>query len=127
MGYDVEFVQVTVTPEAAFPIAPALASGLLANAEAFEARKAVRTALLELDGAKEGPDDTVDYLGKGLNYARLCVRKKAIHVDNSLNASELLKIYRKLLERYPSLLILDLQSGQLHSAASYADWWSRPL
>jgi hypothetical protein len=122
-----EFVQVTVAPEAAFPIAPALASGLLANAEAFEARKAVRTALLELDGAKEGPDDTVDYLGKGLNYARLCVTKKAIHVDNSLNASELLKIYRKLLEHYPSLLILDLQSGQLHSAASYADWWSRPL
>jgi hypothetical protein len=104
-----------------------LASGLLANAEPFEPREAVRTTLLELDGAREGPDDTIDYVGKGLNYARLCVRKKAIHVDNSLNASELLKIYGKLSERYPSLLILDLQSRQLHSAASYADWWSRPL
>ena len=127
MGYDVEFVQVTVGPEAVFPLAPALASGLLANAERFEPEETVRTTLLELDGAREGPDDTVDYLGKGLNYARLCVRKKAIHVDNNLNASELLKIYGKLLDRYPSLLILDLQSGQLHSAASYADWWSRPL
>jgi len=127
VGYDVEFVQVTVGPEVAFPIAPAVASDLLAKAERFEPEQAVRARLLELDGAKEGLDDHIDYIGKGLNYARMCVRKKAIHIDNSLNAAELLKIYRRLLERYPSLLILDLQSGQLHNAASYADWWSRPL
>jgi len=127
VGYDVELVQVSVGPKAAFPMAPASVSGLLEKAAPFEPQDEVRTALLDLDGAKKGPDDTIDYIGKGLNYARFSVKKKAIHIDGSLNASELLKIYKKLLERYPSLLILDVQSGQLHNAKSYTDWWSRPL
>lgn len=127
MGYDVEFVQVTVGPETAFPIAPVRVTDLLQEAVPFQSQEAVCATLLKLDGTKAGPDDTIDYMGKGLNYASLSVRKKAIHVDNSLNASELLKIYGQLVECYPSLLILDLQSGQLHNATSYAEWWSRPL
>jgi len=127
VGYNVEFLQVAVDPEASFPIAKEQVLGLLKKTKLFESTEAVRAALLELKGAKQGPDDTINYLGRGLNYAQLTVMEKTIHVDNSLNASELLKIYGHLLERYPSLLIHDLQSGQLHNAISYTEWWSRPL
>lgn len=127
MGYDVEFVQVAVATKTTFPIAMAAASDMLKHAKPFEPIAAVRKTLLSLQGAKEGPNDSIDYIGKGLNYARLSVKEKTIHVDNSLNALELLKVYKTLLEQHPSLLILDLQSGQLHNADSYTAWWSRPL
>ena len=124
MGYDVEFVQVTVESDEPFP-RPAR-KGTVATAP-FEDTAALRQALLGIEGARAGVEDTIDYLGQGLNYARFQVSQDAIRVDNNLNASELLKIYKALCELCPSLLILDLQSGQLHDAASYADWWSRPL
>jgi len=93
----------------------------------FDDPAAVSSLILQLDGAKPALDDGIDYLGKGLSYARLFVRKDAIHVDNNLNGAELLKLYGKLNERYRQLLIFDLQSGQLHDATSYKEWWSRPL
>ncbi len=93
----------------------------------IERPEEVRTALLGLPGAKPGPAEAIDYLGQGLSYAKLYVRATAIHVDNNLNSKELLKIYSHLLGALPDLLILDLQNGRLHDAASYAEWWSRPL
>lgn len=127
MGYDVELIQITTEPEATFPTVAEDIGREGAAREPFASVEDVRTALLRLDGTRPGPDDTVDYLGGGLNHARFHVRPEAIHVDNNLNAAELLKIYKHLLSNYPLLLIHDLQSGQLHDAASYADWWTRPL
>ncbi len=127
VGYDVEFVQIPVDSSTTFPVAPETARRLRNKAVPFSDPAAVSSLLLQMDGAKPALDDGIDYLGKGLSYARLFVRKDAIHVDNNLNGAELLKLYARLNERYRQLLILDLQSGQLHDAASYKEWWSRPL
>lgn len=127
MGYDVELIQIAVGPEAAFPTAAEDIGRDGGAHEPFASVDEVRAALLRLDGTRPGPDKTIDYLGRGLNHARFHVWLEAIHVDNNLNAAELLKIYKYLLSRYPLLLIHDLQSGQLHNAASFADWWTRPL
>jgi len=48
-------------------------------------------------------------------------------VENNLNCPELLRVYEKLRARYPAMLILDVQSGQLHDVTSYKEWWSKPL
>jgi hypothetical protein len=127
VGYDVELIQVAIGNECSFPITAEHFDRGEAGIEPFDSVEDICTSLLRLEGARPGPDETVDYLGQGLNHARFQVRPKAIHVENNLNAVELLKIYKHLLAICPRLLIHDLQSGQLHDAASFADWWTRPL
>jgi hypothetical protein len=127
VGYDVELVQLTVEPEGAFPLSADQASSGEDAYQPFASVEQVRNKLLELEGARSGPDASVDYLGRGLNHARFVVTREGIHVDNHLNATELVKVYTHLKQSYPALLIRDLQSGQLHNAASYAEWWTRPL
>lgn len=127
MGYDLEFVQVAVDKNASFPIDAEATGALLRKPIAFKDPAVVSKALLRLEGAKPGPGGTIDYLATGLSYARFTVEKDRVHVDNNLNCAGLLKIYEKLRTELPSLLIRDLQSGQLHDAASYKAWWSKPL
>ncbi len=127
MGYDVEFVQVAVDKDASFPIDAQATGALLRKPIAFKDAGAVSRMLLKLEGAKAGPGGTIDYLATGLSYARFTVEKDRVHVDNNLNCAELLKVYEKLRIELPALLIRDLQSGQLHDAASYRAWWSKPL
>jgi len=127
VGYDVQFVQIPATVKVSFPVDADRAKVLLEKAQGLEDPDAVRSALLELEGCRPGPGDAVDYLGPGLNYARLFVRNDVVHVENNCSARELLKIYGKVVALQPALLILDLQSRQLHNAESYREWWSRPL
>ncbi len=127
MGYDVEFVQVAVAKGTSFPVAADAAGKLLKKAVPFKDPAAVTKSLAGLEGAKPGPAGAVDYLAKGLSYARFTVLADRVHVENNLNCSELLRVYEKLQARYPTMLILDVQSGQLHDAASYKEWWSKPL
>ncbi len=87
----------------------------------------VRELLLGMSGCKPGPGESVDFLGKGLSYARISVRADAIHVENNASPRDLLTIHRELKKTWPDLRILDLQSRQLHSAASFEAWWNRPL
>ncbi|HSW44571.1 MAG TPA: hypothetical protein VLM89_03265, partial [Phycisphaerae bacterium] len=94
---------------------------------ALKAPAAVASVLRGMEGANDGPDGAIDYLGKGLSYARFSVRKDRVHVENNLNCAELLKVYDELSAVCPGLLILDLQNGQLHDAASYREWWAKPL
>jgi hypothetical protein len=127
MGYDVQFIQVPVPSDITFPINAGDIEELLSNPISFESPKNTRTKLLELQGTRPGPEEAVDYVGSGMNYARLFIKNEAIHVENNCGAKELLKIYYHLLKVYPTLLIYDIQSRQLHSAISYEEWWSRPL
>ncbi len=127
MGYDVQLIQVPAAAKASFPVEPGDAGKLRAGAVPFDDPKAVRNTLLGIEGCKPGPKDAIDYLGHGLSYARIVPRKEAIHVENNCSARELLKIYDCLVKLYPALLILDLQSKQLHNAASLSEWWSKPL
>ena len=127
MGYDLELVQVPTPKGLKFPVDKATADTLIGNAQPFGRDPDLHGLLMNLDGTKEGPDGTVDYLGGGLSYARFTLKKKAIHVDNNASPKALLSMYETLRETYPSLLILDLQSGQLHNAESFLAWWSRPL
>lgn len=128
MGYDVDFVQLTAPAGTTFPVEPQEAAKLLKKAVSFADPEAVRALLLEMEGCRPGPSKgTVDFLGKGLSYARLSPRKNAIHVENNCSADDLLKILAHLQKKYPSLLIVDLQSKRLHTAASYQAWWARPL
>ena len=127
MGYDVEFIQLTVPPETAFPVEPKQAAKLAKKATPFADPEAVKAALLKMEGCRPGPKGTIDYLGKGLSYARLSPKKEAIHVENNCSAADLLKILAQLQKLYPSLLIVDLQSRQLHTADSYKAWWAKPL
>lgn len=124
MSYDVEFVQIPLGPEMKPPVA---AETLLDEAMPFDDAGAIRTMLIEMDGCKPGPDDSIDFMGRGLNYARFKFNPKAIYVENNCGAPELLKIYEQLLERFPTLLIHDLQSGKLHNTESFRQWWQRPL
>ena len=127
MGYDVHFIQVPTPPGICFPVAADKTDKLLAGAVPFQDLGSLRASLLKIDGCRRGSGDAIDYLGKGLSYARLVVRKDAIHVENNCSAGELIKIYKHLVEAYPPLVILDLQSRQVHDADSLMAWWSRPL
>ena len=127
MGYDVQFVQVATPAGTFFPLSEKDAATLLARAIPFDEPGAVRDALLAIEGSRPGPEGAVDYMGTGLNYARFFVDKTAIVVENNCNARELLAILGQLSRSYPTLLIRDLQNGQLHDAASFADWWAGPL
>ena len=126
MGYDLEFIQAAPAGGAKFPVQGEDAKALRKKADAFDAAQ-TRGALLGLPGSKEGPAKAVDFVGKGLNYARFEIKAKAIHVDNNCGAAELLRVYGQLKVTFPSLLIVDLQSGDVHDAASFQQWWSRPL
>ena len=127
MGYDVQFVQVSAPPGASFPLSAEDAAPVLARLVPFDDVEVVRGALLAIDGSRPGPEGSVDYMGKGLNYARFFVHKTAIVVENNCNARELLAVLSQLTPKYPKLLIRDLQNGQLHDAASFAEWWAGPL
>jgi hypothetical protein len=127
VGYDVSFVQIAAPTGTVFPLEPKTAAKLVGKAAPFADPDAVRKTLLKIEGTRPGPKDAIDYLGRGLSYARLTVRKDAIHVENNCSAADLLKIFGQLVKEYPSLLILDLQSNQIHNASSYKAWWSKPL
>ena len=127
MGYDVEFVQVAIEKGTSFPVAADIAKKLLIKTVPFKDPAAVTQLLSGLEGAKPGPAGAIDYLAKGLNYARFTVQADRMHVENNLNCMELLRVFEKLRPRYPALLILDVQSGQLHDVASFKAWWSKPL
>lgn len=127
MSYDVQFIQVSAPKGTSFPVESKKAGQLVEKAKPFEQPDAIRKLLLEIEGTKPGPADAVDFMGRGLNYARLFVKDKAVHIENSCGAPELLKLYNKLLGAFPDLLILDLQNNQLHNADSFTEWWSRPL
>jgi len=127
VGYDVEFVQVAVEKGASFPVAAEAGKKLLTKTVPFKDPAAVTQFLSGLEGARPGPGSAIDYLAAGLSYARFTVQTDRVHVENNLNCAELLRVYEKLRARYSALAILDLQSGQLHDAASYKEWWSKPL
>jgi hypothetical protein len=127
MGYDVQFIQIPVPSDITFPINANDVEDLLSSPISFDNPKKTKKKLLELQGTRPGPEEAIDYIGNGMNYARLFLKNEAIHVENNCGAKELLKIYHHLLKVYPALLIYDLQSKQLHSAISYEEWWSRPL
>ena len=127
VGYDVELVQIQLGAKIRFPVKPAKAKELRSQALAFKDTDAVQNALLSMQGCRPGPDETVDYLGRGLSYARFTVKTDAIHVQNDSSPKEFSKIYESLIEAWPNLLIFDLQNGQLHNAKSFLEWWSKPL
>ncbi|UCD29659.1 MAG: hypothetical protein JSV03_04035 [Planctomycetota bacterium] len=127
MGYDVQFIQMTVPSDISFPINADNAEEFLSNPVPFDNPETVGKKLLEIEGARPGPEKTIDYLGKGMSYARLFIETETIHVENNCGAGDLLKIYNHLLKTYPALLIFDLQSKQLHNASSYEEWWTSPL
>ena len=127
MGYDVDFVQLSAPTGTVFPVEPKTAAKLLKKATPFGDPAAVRDILLTIEGTRPGPKDAVDYLGRGLSYARLTARRDTIHVENNCSAGELIKVHGQLAKLLPGLLILDLQSRQLHDAESFAAWWAKPL
>ncbi len=127
MSYDVQFIRVPVPAKTTFPVEADRAKGLLKKAQPIGDPKAVRTGLLALEGCRAGSDKAVDFMGKGLSYARLFVKAEGVHVENNCGPRDLLKMYREIRDMCPDLLILDLQSGQLHDADSFQKWWSRPL
>ena len=127
MGYDVEFIQIAAADGLPFPVPDAEAKKLLKKPAAFKDTAEVRELLLKLPGTKAGQGDAVDYVGQGLNYAKFTVKKDRIHVENNCGPKELLKIHGHLAAQLPNLFILDVQSGQLHTAKSLQEWWARPL
>ena len=127
MGYDVEFIQVPTPKGTKFPVDEVRAADFIANTLTFDDPGYVRELLLDYDDTRPGPEDSIDYLGSGMSYARIFVRAKAIFVENNCSAKELLGIYEELAGMFPSLLIYDLQSKQLHDSDSYLAWWNRPL
>jgi hypothetical protein len=127
VGYDVEFMQVPLPPGATFPIAAAQAEALVRLVTTIADPVAVRDAVLNVRGCRPGPGEAIDFVGRGLSYARFFILKDRIRVENNCSPSELIKVYDQLTELMPGLVILDLQSRQLHDAASFAAWWAKPL
>ncbi len=127
MSYDLELIQVPLDAEQSFPVTDSAAQSALKDAIEFHDLDAVRAILLRIKGCRSGPEAAIDYMGKGLNSARLFVRSEGIHVENNCGPQELQKIYNHLLRAFPMLLIRDLQSEQLHNAESFLAWWSKPL
>lgn len=127
MSYDIEFVQVALDKGVSCPIDAASARKLLKKVAPFADVASIKTLISGLEGAKPGPAGTINYVAKGLSFARFTVLKDRVHVDNNLNCAETLRVYELLKADHPTLLILDLQSGQIHDATSYKEWWSKPL
>jgi hypothetical protein len=126
VGYDIEFIVLKLPTETKFAVDAKQAKGLIAQAQPLDAA-AVRAVLLAISGCKPGPQDSIDYLGSGLSYARLTIEPKAIHVENNCGAKDLLKLQAAIAKALGPVYIRDLQSGQLHDADSYAEWWNKPL
>lgn len=127
MGYDIELISLKLPADASLPVEPGMSATLVSkSAQALDAT-AVREALLAIPGCKPGPDDSIDYLGAGLSYARLRIKPKAVHVENNCGPKDVLKLHAGLQQRIGPVLILDLQSGQLHDPDSFAQWWAKPL
>jgi hypothetical protein len=127
VGYDVDFIQIPSQPALTFPVEPGRAQRLPQQALPITDPVAVREALLNVKGSKPGPDNSIDFVGRGLSYARFSIRTDRIHVENNCSPNELLKVHSRLSELIPGLLIYDLQSRQLHNAESFAAWWAKPL
>ncbi len=127
MGYDVELIPVKTPPGTKFPLPADRSRTLVDGASPLADPAAVRAALLALPGTRPGPAQAVDYLGRGLSYARFEVRSRGVHVENNCGARDLLLVYDALQKLLPDLLILDLQSGELHNRESFSAWWSKPL
>jgi len=127
VGYNVDLIQIPPQIAADYPAEGEFAEELISKAIPFDDVETVRRILLTINGTKSSTDGGIDYLGRGLSYARIYVNVNAVHIDNNLSCEELIKIYHRLLEKYRSLAILDLQSRQLHDADSFRAWWSRPL
>lgn len=127
MGYDVEFIQVPPAPGLTFPVEAGQAPDLLGRALPITDPAAVRETLLSVQGCRPGPGDSIDFVGRGLSYARFFIQADRIHVENNCSANELLKVHDRLSQLLPGLLIYDLQSRQLHNAESFAAWWAKPL
>ena len=127
MGYNVEFIQVPQQPGASFPVGSARAEALVRLATPIADPVAVRDAVLNVKGCKPGPGEAIDFVGRGLSYARFYILKDRIRVENNCSPGELIKVHGQLADLLPGLLIFDLQSRQLHDAASFAAWWAKPL
>jgi hypothetical protein len=127
LGYNVEFIQIPPQPGVTFPIGAGQSETLVRQAMPLADSAAVREALLDMEGCKPALDDGIDFVGRGLSYARFFVRRDRIHVENNCSAGELIKVHTRLAELLPGLLIFDLQSRKLHDAASFAAWWAKPL
>jgi hypothetical protein len=127
LGYDVELIQIPAEPGLNFPVEAVQAKALLKKASPFASAAAVREALLKIAGCKAGPGEAVDFIGRGLSYARFTIKPDRIHVENNCSAKELLKVHEELAQTWPDLRILDVQSKQLHSPQSFAAWWAKPL
>ncbi len=88
---------------------------------------AVRDAILNVRGCRPGPGEAIDFVGRGLSYARFYILKDRVRVENNCSPGELIKVHGQIAYLLPGLLIFDLQSRQLHDAASFAAWWAKPL
>jgi hypothetical protein len=118
VGYDVEFIQVTVPANTHFPVAPDKARPLRRKASPFADPKKVQAALLKIEGCRPGPRQAVDYLGRPMSYARFSIKTDAIYVENDCNGKELVKIHEALADILPNLFNFDLQSQQLHDRSA---------
>jgi hypothetical protein len=127
VGYDIELISLKLPAGTKFPVEPAAAAKTVSMSAATLDAGAVRDALLAIPGCKPGPEDSVDYLGSGLSYARMRIKPQAVHIENNCGAKDLLKIQAGLEKAIGPVLIRDLQSGELHSADSFAQWWAKPL
>lgn len=127
MGYDIEFIALDPSATVKPPVDPGSAASLVTKSARKLDAAVVRETLLAVAGCKPGPDDSVDYLGAGLSYARLRLEPKAVHVENNCGAKDILKIQAALAAKIGPVFILDLQSGQLHDAESFSQWWAKPL
>jgi hypothetical protein len=127
VGYDVEFIQLPMSEKVTFPVSATEAARLRQKAVPFADARKLRSALLDMRGCRPGPDDSIDFMGQGLSYARLFIRESSVHVENNCSAPELLRLHETLAACCSRLVIHDMQSGQLHDPGSFTEWWSRPL
>lgn len=127
MGYDVELIAMKTRPQTGFPLDQAAAERQIAAAALQLDAEQIKQILLAIPGAKPGPDDSIDYLGAGLGYARLFIKPAAVHVENNCSPKDLLKMQAALQDKLGHVFIYDLQSRQLHDVESFTKWWSQPL
>jgi hypothetical protein len=127
VGYDIELISLELPAGTKLPVQAEAAARMVAKSAAALDAAAVREALLAIAGCKPGPDDSIDYLGSGLSYARLRIKAKAVHVENNCGAKDIARIQAGLAKAVGPVFIRDLQSGELHDADSFAQWWAKPL
>lgn len=127
MSYDVEFISIDLPDKMSFPIEADKAQKLVTKTTPLPPHEKVADRLMRLEGCKPGPGDSIDFMGKVLNYARLTIKGDRIHLENNCNPTELLKLYEAVREVCPHVVIRDLQTRQLHDPESWKAWWSRPL